>query len=54
MGGFFRWQYTRHFMPGQIAWSILIAIVLVTIARFVGRTAGKIIRVLRPIHRQPG
>ncbi len=42
MCGFFRWQYTRHFMPGQIAWAILIAITLVTAARLV-------IRLARPI-----
>ncbi len=53
MGGFFRWQYTRHFMPGQIAWAILIAVVLVTIARFVGRSAGPIIARLRPVHHPP-
>ncbi len=54
LGGFFRWQYTRHFMPGQIAWAILIAIVLVTIARLVGRLGRWVIARLRPIHQPPG
>ena len=35
MIGFFRWQGSRYFFPGQIAWSILIAIVLVFAAGYV-------------------
>ncbi len=27
--GAYRWQYSRHFLPGQIAWSILIAVTIV-------------------------
>jgi hypothetical protein len=29
MIGAFRWQYSRHFFPGQIAWAILVSITLV-------------------------
>jgi hypothetical protein len=53
MGGFFRWQYTRHFMPGQIAWAILIAIALVTIAGFFGRLTRSIAAKMRPTHSRP-
>ncbi len=31
MIGFFRWQGSRYFFPGQIAWDILVAVSLVTI-----------------------
>jgi len=31
MLGFYRWQYSRHFLPGQIAGSILIAFFLLTV-----------------------
>jgi len=34
MLGFYRWQYSRHFLPGQIAWAILIAIVIVSAGQF--------------------
>lgn len=43
--GAYRWQYSRHFLPGQIAWAILIAVtiyfgssyILLGIKRIIGR-----------------
>lgn len=37
MIGFTRWQGSRLFYPGQIAWSIIIAFLIVTIAGWLGR-----------------
>lgn len=54
MGGFFRWQYTRHFMPGQIAWAVLIAVTLVTLARLIGRAGRALARRSRPEYHRGG
>jgi|GEM_PF-1987759 len=39
MLGFYRWQYSRHFLPGQIAGSILIACSMVTIVQAISASA---------------
>jgi 4-amino-4-deoxy-L-arabinose transferase-like glycosyltransferase len=40
--GAYRWQYSRHFFPGQIAWAILVSITLVFIGNYVIRSVRRI------------
>jgi len=40
--GFFRWQGSRYFFPGQTAWAILIAVSLIFIATQVWKLVGRL------------
>lgn len=44
--GAYRWQYSRHFLPGQIAWAILIAVTIVFAGRHLIRAVKYILRMI--------
>lgn len=51
--GFYRWQYSRHFLPGQIAWTVLDAYLLVWIGTKLGKAGRTIILQRRRAARAP-